>query len=152
MYYNEKANKIVNKRQNINAVLRVKLEGIDNKNLVVNNINVMILGSNNNNTSKAVVNNEKRINLMPMEINLSQNYPNPFNPTTMITYSLREKDHVTLIVYDILGKEVARLVDGIQTEGEHSINFDGSNLPSGMYIYQLKGSNFTISKKMLLIK
>ncbi len=70
----------------------------------------------------------------------------------MITYNLKEKDHVTLIVFDILGKEVARLVDGIQTEGEHSVNFDGSNLPSGMYIYQLKGSNFCLSKKMLLLK
>ncbi len=83
---------------------------------------------------------------------LSQSYPNPFNPTTMIFYTLKERDYVTLVVFDVLGKEVARLVDGIQTEGEHSVNFDGSNLPSGMYIYQLKGSNFNINKKMLLLK
>ncbi len=80
------------------------------------------------------------------------NYPNPFNPTTVISFNLKEKDHVTIIVFDILGKEVARLIDGIQLEGEHSISFDGSNLPSGMYIYQLKGSNFNITKKMLLLK
>lgn len=79
-------------------------------------------------------------------------FPNPFNPTTKISYTLKEKDHVTLVVFDILGKEVARLVDGIQTEGEHSVNFDGSSLPSGMYIYQLQGTNFNISKKMLLLK
>ncbi len=80
------------------------------------------------------------------------NYPNPFNPTTTISYTLKERDHITLIVFDILGKEVTRLVDGIQTEGEHSINFDGSSLPSGIYIYRLTGTNFNISKKMLLIK
>ncbi len=81
-----------------------------------------------------------------------KNYPNPFNPTTMITYSLKGKDHITLVVFDILGKEVASLVDGMQTEGEHSVSFNGSNLPSGMYIYQLKGSNFNLSRKMLLLK
>ncbi len=96
------------------------------------------------------ISNENIISTLK-ELSLN-NYPNPFNPTTMITYNLKEKDHVTLIVFDILGKEVARLVDGIQTEGEHSVNFDGSNLPSGMYIYQLKGSNFCLSKKMLLLK
>jgi tetratricopeptide (TPR) repeat protein len=80
------------------------------------------------------------------------NYPNPFNPITKITYSLKQRDHVILIVYDILGKQVAKLVDGIQTEGEHSINFNGSNLSSGTYIYKLKGTNFNISKKMLLVK
>ncbi len=100
--------------------------------------------------------NNRKINIgnateTPKEISLN-NYPNPFNPTTMITYNLKEKDHVTLIVFDILGKEVAKLVDGMQTEGEYSINFDGSDLPSGMYIYQLKGSNFNLSKKMLLLK
>lgn len=52
----------------------------------------------------------------------------------------------------MIGKEVARLVDGIQTEGEHSVSFDGSSLPSGMYIYQLKGTNFILNKKMLLVK
>ncbi len=80
------------------------------------------------------------------------NYPNPFNPTTVIKYTLKEKDNVTLVVFDILGKEVSRLVDGIQAEGEHSVNFDGSNLPSGIYIYQLKGTSFSINKKMLMIK
>lgn len=83
---------------------------------------------------------------------LLPNYPNPFNPGTRITYTLKDKDHITLIVYDILGKEVARLVNGLQTKGEHVVNFNGNNLPSGIYIYKLTGSNFNISKKMLLIK
>ncbi len=80
------------------------------------------------------------------------NYPNPFNPSTTISYTLKQNDHVILIVYDILGKEVQKLVDGIQTKGEHAVNFNGKNLPSGIYIYKLIGNNFNISKKMLLIK
>ena len=84
--------------------------------------------------------------------NLPVNYPNPFNPATTITYSLKERDHVTLKVYNVLGKEVAKLVDGIQTEGEHAVSFNGSSLPSGIYVYRLTGSNFNISKKMLLLK
>lgn len=98
---------------------------------------------------KAASESNQNVKATSNELN---NYPNPFNPATMITYSLKEKDHVTLVVFDILGKEVTRLVDGIQTEGEHSVNFDGSSLPSGMYIYQLQGTNFNISKKMLLLK
>jgi len=96
------------------------------------------------------------VNAQKQNANISDNelhnYPNPFNPTTTISFNLKQKDYVTLIVYDILGKEVARLVDGLQTEGEHSVSFDGSNLASGMYIYSLKGTNFNISKKMLLLK
>jgi len=83
---------------------------------------------------------------------LSDAYPNPFNPVTTITYSLKEKDHVTLIVYNVLGKEVANLVDNVQPEGEHRVTFNASNLPSGIYVYKLKGRNFSISKKMLLLK
>lgn len=71
---------------------------------------------------------------------------------SIISFNLQQKDYVTLIVYDILGKEVARLIDGVQTEGEHSVIFDGSNLASGMYIYQLKSGNFISTKKMLLLK
>ncbi len=90
--------------------------------------------------------------LISYKTQIDQNYPNPFNPSTIINYTLKEKEHVSLVVYDILGKEIARLVNGIQTEGEHSVSFDGSNLPSGIYVYRLMGTNFNISKKMLLIK
>ena len=103
------------------------------------------IASNNKVQSKLM--EEKEINE-----NSLGNYPNPFNPTTVIKYSLKEKDKITLIVYDMIGKEVVRLVDGIQNEGEHSVSFDGGNLPSGMYVYQLKGNSFTINKKMLLVK
>ncbi len=103
------------------------------------------IASNNKVQSKLM--EEKEI-----EDNSLGNYPNPFNPTTVIKYSLKEKDKITLIVYDMIGKEVARLVDGIQNEGEHSVSFDGGSLPSGMYIYQLKGTEFILNKKMLLVK
>ncbi len=86
------------------------------------------------------------------KINLFENYPNPFNPSTIIIYILKEKDKVTLDVYNILGQRVVSLINDIQSEGKHSVNFDGSNLPSGIYIYKLTGTNFSISKKMLLIK
>ncbi|QQS36877.1 MAG: T9SS type A sorting domain-containing protein [Ignavibacteriales bacterium] len=83
---------------------------------------------------------------------LDQNYPNPFNPSTSITYSIAERSNVSIKVYDVLGKEVATLINTTQDAGEHSINFDASNLASGLYIYTLKSGNFTSSKKMMLLK
>ncbi|MDP4176316.1 MAG: T9SS type A sorting domain-containing protein, partial [Bacteroidota bacterium] len=83
---------------------------------------------------------------------LDQNYPNPFNPSTIIKYTLAEKNNVSLKVYDMLGREVASLVNGLQDAGAHQISFNGKNLSSGMYIYTIKSGNFTQSKKMLLMK
>jgi hypothetical protein len=83
---------------------------------------------------------------------LSQNYPNPFNPTTKINYSLVEKGYVTLKVYDMLGNEVATLVDGEKMAGEHSVNFDASKFSSGIYVYHLNVNGIRISKKMTLMK
>lgn len=84
--------------------------------------------------------------------NLEQNYPNPFNPSTTINYTLGERSAVKLKVYDVLGNEVANLVNTTQEAGKHSINFDGANLASGLYIYTLNTGNFTSSKKMMLLK
>jgi hypothetical protein len=84
--------------------------------------------------------------------NLEQNYPNPFNPSTTINYSLAERTPVTLKVYDVLGKEVANLVNTTQEAGDHSINFNASQLASGLYIYTLSAGDFTSSKKMMLLK
>ena len=89
---------------------------------------------------------------IPNENVLGNAYPNPFNPTTVISYSLKKQGYITLTVFDVLGKEVARLVDGVQTEGQHRVNFNGIDLPSGIYVYQLKGSDFILNKKMQLIK
>ncbi len=82
---------------------------------------------------------------------LQQNYPNPFNPTTTIKYSVPELANVSLKVYDVLGKEVATLVDAEQV-GVQEVEFDASNLASGLYIYTLKAGSFTSTKKMMLMK
>jgi hypothetical protein len=92
------------------------------------------------------------VNSIPQEFNLSQNYPNPFNPSTRISYSLAEAGYVNLKVYDILGNEVADLVSSSKPTGIHSVEFDASNLTSGVYIYTLKVNGYTNSKKMLLMK
>jgi hypothetical protein len=83
---------------------------------------------------------------------LMQNYPNPFNPSTVISYQLAVSSPVRLAVYDILGREVARLVDGREAAGEHHVNLDGSRLSSGIYFYKLQSGNFTETKKMVLLK
>ncbi|MBI1932406.1 MAG: T9SS type A sorting domain-containing protein [Ignavibacteriales bacterium] len=83
---------------------------------------------------------------------LSQNYPNPFNPTTTISYQLPEKSIVTLKVYDILGREIAELVNESKEAGNYKVTFDASNLSSGIYYYQIKAGNFIQLRKMLLIK
>jgi hypothetical protein len=84
--------------------------------------------------------------------NLGQNYPNPFNPTTTIAYSLDKAQNVRLVVYDILGQEISVLVDGLKTAGQHKIEFNGSNLPSGIYFYRMEAGSQVFTNKMMLIK
>ncbi len=95
----------------------------------------------------------------PIVFELHQNYPNPFNPSTTIKYSIPvdalspvEGHHVSLKIYDILGNEVSQLVNKHQPQGFYEVEFDGSNLSSGLYIYRIRTKNFIGSKKMLLIK
>jgi hypothetical protein len=88
----------------------------------------------------------------PEKFGLNQNYPNPFNPSTRIRYSVPELSNVSVKVYDMLGKEVMTLVNQEQSAGYYEVNFDGSRLASGTYIYQLRTNNFVETKKMLLIK
>jgi len=83
---------------------------------------------------------------------LKQNYPNPFNPSTTISYSLQKQSEVKISVYDLLGHEVAVLVDGVQTAGNHDVQFDGANLASGMYFYKLQTAGQVFTRKMTLIK
>ena len=83
---------------------------------------------------------------------LMQNHPNPFNPSTVISYQLPLDGYVTLKVYDMIGKEVATLVNGMQEAGEHTTSFNASHLPSGLYFYSLQSKNFNATKKMLLVK
>lgn len=88
----------------------------------------------------------------PFEYKLYQNYPNPFNPTTMISYSLPQNSFVSLRVYNSLGNEVAVLVNKNKPAGNYDVLFDGKNLSSGIYYFQLKANDFIKVKKMILIK
>jgi hypothetical protein len=83
---------------------------------------------------------------------LQSNYPNPFNPTTKISYQIPKDGFVNLVVYNTLGQEVAVLVNQHQSIGKYSVQFDASNLPSGVYIYKLTANDYVSVKKMLLTK
>ena len=89
---------------------------------------------------------------LPTEVSLSQNYPNPFNPQTTIEYALPAAGDVTLIVYDMLGREVTTLLNGPQTAGRHTVNFDAAHLSNGTYVYRLVAPNKTITRTMVLVK
>jgi hypothetical protein len=88
----------------------------------------------------------------PRQYELSQNYPNPFNPSTTIKFELPKASHVSLTVYDILGREVTVLVNEKRDAGVHEVKFDGSNLASGVYFYRLKAGDIVQSKRLLLLK
>ena len=90
--------------------------------------------------------------LIPKEYTLLQNYPNPFNPETRITYTLPNAEIVKLIVYDMLGKEVLTLQNGFKPAGIHIIDYNASDLASGVYFYRIEAGKFTDVKKMLLVK
>jgi hypothetical protein len=92
------------------------------------------------------------LNIIPDQFNLSQNYPNPFNPTTTINFKIPSKGLVVLKVYDILGKEVATLVNETKNEGSYNVDFNGTNLSSGSYFYKIEVGDFVDIKKMLLVK
>ncbi len=91
-------------------------------------------------------------NSLPAEFVLEQNYPNPFNPNTVISYQLPVNSDVLLKVFDVLGKEIATLVDEYKTAGRYEIEFDASRLASGIYFYQLKAGDYTAVKKMILLR
>ena len=95
---------------------------------------------------------EIEINIVPDYFFLSQNYPNPFNPTTTIKFSIPENNNVSIKIYDILGNEVAVLVDDNKSAGNYEVKFTADNLSSGVYFYKLQAGSFNQVKKMLLIK
>jgi len=101
-----------------------------------------------------VVEAQKKISSeqLPKDFKLEQNYPNPFNPVTTINFQLPKASNVTLVIYNIQGREVARLVDGYVQAGYHSITWDASTAASGIYIYRLQAGEFSDTKRMLLIK
>ena len=89
---------------------------------------------------------------VPQKYSLEANYPNPFNPTTNIRFSLPEAGFVKLEVFDILGKEVESLVNKNMEAGVYNINFNATNLKSGIYVYKLQTDNFVQVRKMMLLK
>ncbi|MCX8106877.1 MAG: T9SS type A sorting domain-containing protein [Ignavibacterium album] len=105
-----------------------------------------------NNNFPVIVSVEDKFFELPSKFNLYQNYPNPFNPSTKIRWQAQVASHQTLKVYDILGNEVATLVDEFREAGGYEINFDASSLASGIYIYKLIAGSFISSKKMMIIK
>jgi hypothetical protein len=88
----------------------------------------------------------------PLSFDLSQNYPNPFNPSTIIKYSIPESGNVKLSVYNLVGEEVAVLVNGFSQAGTFDVTFNASNLPSGVYLYKLQSANSVQTRKMMLLK
>ena len=88
----------------------------------------------------------------PLTFGLQQNYPNPFNPATKIEYQIPEGSFVTIKLYDVLGNEITSLVNEEKQAGSYEVEFDASNLPSGIYVYQLKADKFVETKKMVLLK
>lgn len=101
-------------------------------------------------TAEAVVSVEDEIN--ELHFALEQNYPNPFNPETNIFFELPESGVVNLGVYDLLGQKVADIISGFKTKGSHEVTFNASNLSSGVYIYKLTAGEFSVSKKMSVLK
>ncbi|MSQ46466.1 MAG: T9SS type A sorting domain-containing protein, partial [Ignavibacteria bacterium] len=91
-------------------------------------------------------------NVAVKSFELVQNYPNPFNPATTIRYQVPNASNVSLKVYNMMGQEVATLVNGMKEAGNHTITFDGTKLASGVYLYQINAGSFQDVKKMILMK
>ncbi len=90
---------------------------------------------------------------MVSEYSLEQNYPNPFNPTTKISYSIQNDNFVKLVVYNIVGEEIAVLVNKFQTRGNYSVEFNAANLSSGLYLYKIQvGNSYHAVRKMIYLK
>jgi hypothetical protein len=90
--------------------------------------------------------------VIPGAAMLPQNYPNPFNPSTTIRYGLPNRSHVTLTVFNTLGQQVAKLVNGEREAGYHEVTFDGRNLTSGVYLYRMQAGSYVETKKCVLVK
>ena len=90
--------------------------------------------------------------IVPEDFGLSQNYPNPFNPSTKINFTIKEQSYVELLIYDILGNEIDKLVSNNFPAGEYSVDFDAENLPSGIYLARLNAGKYTNTIKMTLLR
>ncbi|MGB2869614.1 MAG: N-acetylmuramoyl-L-alanine amidase [Bacteroidota bacterium] len=95
---------------------------------------------------------ENPVNGVPREFRLEQNFPNPFNPETAISYQLSANSFVNLVIYDLLGRKIATLVEGQMNAGDHTVRWDGSHLAGGVYFYRIQAGEFTQMRKMVLVK
>ena len=102
--------------------------------------------------SEMITDVEPDTDLIIADFSLQQNFPNPFNPSTRISWQVPEGGWQTLKVYDLLGNEVATLVDQYKPAGKYEVEYDASSLTSGVYFYQLKAENYIETKKMVLLK
>ncbi len=103
-------------------------------------------------TGDSIVTGVREFGKIPARFALSQNYPNPFNPSTVIEYQLPVSSRVSLRVYDVLGREVATLVDQRQNAGYYSVTFNAGKLPSGVYLYRIAADKFSAVQKLVLVK
>jgi len=125
---------------------------VPEKNFVINMQTSSLFKLNTNYSVITSVNEFINTASVPATFNLSQNYPNPFNPSTTIKFDLPNAGNLTLKVYNQLGKEVEVLSDGFRNAGSYEINFDASQLSSGVYFYKIVSADISLTKKMLLIK
>ena len=135
------------------SILSKEYSFIDKNVLGNNHYNYRLIQVDNDGTTTYSKEIEINADFMPAQFSLEQNYPNPFNPSTTIRYSIPVSSFVSIKVFNAIGKVVADLVNEMQSADVHSVNFDASKLSSGIYFYTIKaGSNFTQTKKMILIK
>ena len=99
-----------------------------------------------------IVTGVEQEDLQPLTFKLEQNYPNPFNPSTTFRYSIPTQSKVVIKIYDILGNEIATLMDEEKSVGTYELTWNAASLPSGVYFYQLKAGEFISTKKMILLK
>jgi hypothetical protein len=93
-----------------------------------------------------------QLDLIPAHFGLHQNYPNPFNPSTTIEFDVQSLSRVRVAVYDVLGKETARLVDDDRPAGHYAVRFDASRIPSGVYFYRMTAGEFSQVRKLIVVK
>ncbi len=132
----------------IRVVIGAAIIGISESNTVMlhgNNLSGYFLISN-----KESVEND--VKSTPAKFNLFQNYPNPFNPTTTIKYEIPVTGKVMLSIYNLLGQKVSELVNKNQSAGSYEVTWDAQKFSSGVYLYQLTSGNYSVSKKLLLLK
>jgi hypothetical protein len=133
--------------------LGVNSDGADDiRDLSINGYHGDLAGDATIDTSKAPLEIENGLNEIPSKFHLSQNYPNPFNPTTTIGFDLPKSADVRLIVYDILGRKVATLLNKKITPGRYEVEWNAEEYPGGIYFYRLAASGHGSVKKMLLVK